>query len=77
MLIFDLTMSVKPKKVDVLEWKYFILPSIFSLQTAKCQLCLYVQIMCGVELNLKKYYLHDKLPNESIISMLSNAKMLK
>ena len=25
----DLTVSVKPKKV--LEWKYFILPSIFSL----------------------------------------------
>ena len=29
MLILDLTVSVKPKKV--LEWKYFILPSIFSL----------------------------------------------
>ena len=29
------------------------------------------------KLNLQKYYLHDKLPNESIISMLSNAKMLK
>ena len=28
MLILDLTVSVKPKKV--LEWKYFILPSIFS-----------------------------------------------
>ena len=25
----------------------------------------------------KKYYLHDKLPNELIISMLSDAKMLK
>ena len=61
-------MSVKPKKV--LEWKYFSLPS-------KWQLCLNVQIMCGVKLNLKKYYLHDKLPNESIISMLSNAKLLK
>ena len=24
-----------------------------------------------------KYYLHDKLPNESIILMLSTAKMLK
>ena len=36
-----------------------------------------VQIMCGVRLNLKKYYLHDKLPNESIILMLSTAKMLK
>ena len=32
--------------------------------------------MCGVKLNLKKYYLHDKLPNESIILMLSTAKML-
>ena len=73
MLILDLTVSVKPKKV--LECKYFILPSIFSLQIAKWQLCLNVQIMCGVELNLKKYYLHDKLPNELI--MLSNAKMLK
>ena len=29
MLILDLTASIKPKKV--LEWKYFILPSIFSL----------------------------------------------
>ena len=29
MLILDLTVSIKPKKV--LEWKYFILPSIFSL----------------------------------------------
>ena len=27
MLILDLTVSVKPKKV--LEWKYFILPSSF------------------------------------------------
>ena len=33
--------------------------------------------MSGVKLNLKKYYLHDKLPNESIISLLRNAKMLK
>ena len=33
--------------------------------------------MCGVKLNLMKYYLHDKLPNESIISMLGNAKMLE
>ena len=66
MLIVDLTVSVKPKKV--LEWKYFILPpaSIF-----------HVQIMCGVKMNLKKYYLLDKLANESIISMLGNAKMLK
>ena len=48
------------------------LPSIFSLYTAKWQLCLNVPIMCGVKLNLKKYYLHNKLPNESI--MLSNAK---
>ena len=60
MLILDLTVSVKPKKV--LELKYFILPSTFSLKTAKRQLCLNVQIMCGVKLNLKKYYLHDKLP---------------
>ena len=71
----DLTVAVKPKKV--LEWKYFILPSIFSLQTAKWQLCLNVQIMCGGKLNLKKYYLHNKLTNESIILMLSTAKMLK
>lgn len=27
--------------------------------------------MCGVKLNLKNYYLHDKLPNDSIMSMLS------
>ena len=74
MLIFDLTVSVKPTKV--LEWKYFILPSIFSLKTANWQLCLNVQIRCGVKLNVRKYYLHDKLPNESIISMLGNAKML-
>ena len=32
--------------------------------------------MCGVKLNLKKYYLHDKLPNESIILMLSTAKII-
>ena len=32
--------------------------------------------MIGMKLNLKKYYLHDKLPNESIILMLSAAKML-
>ena len=70
----DLTVSVQPKKV--LEWKYFILPSIFSLWTAKWQLGLNVQIMCGVKFNLKKYYLQDMLRNESIISMLSNAKML-
>ena len=50
---------------------------IVDKTTAKWQLCLHVQIMCGVKLNLKKNYLHDKLPNESIISMLSNAKMLK
>ena len=75
MLILDLTVSVKPKKV--LEWKYFIyLPSLVRKQQ-QMQLCLNVQIMCGVKLNLKKYYLLDKLPNESIISMLSNAKMLK
>ena len=45
MLILDLTVSIKPKKV--LEWKYFILPpaSIFSLKTAKWQLCLNVQIV--------------------------------
>ena len=52
MLILDLTMSVKPKKV--LEWKYFILSFTFSLQKAKWQLCVNVQIMCGVKLNLKK-----------------------
>ena len=75
MLILDLTVSVKRKKVFRMEILY--LPSIFSLQTAKWQLCLNVQIMCGVKLNLKKYYLHDKLPNESIILMLSTAKMLK
>ena len=74
MLILDLSVSVKPKKV--LEWKYFILPSIFSLSNGSRQ-CLNVQIMCGMKLNLKKYYLDDKLPNESIISMLSNAKMHK
>ena len=75
MLILDLTVSVKRKKVFRMEILY--LPSIFSLQTAKWQLCLNVQIMCGVKLNLKKYYLHNKLPNESIVSMLSDAKMLK
>ena len=32
--------------------------------------------MCGMKLNLKKYYLHDKLPNESIILMLSTAKII-
>ena len=42
----------------------FYLPFIFSLLTAKWQLCLNAQVMCGVKLNLKKYYLHDKLPNE-------------
>ena len=74
MLILDLTVSVKPKKV--LEWKYFIyLPSLVRKQPN--DKCLNVQIMCGVKLNLKKYYLHDKLPNESIILMLSTAKMLK
>ena len=26
--------------------------------------------MCGVKLKLKKYYLHDKLPNESMIMAL-------
>ena len=72
MLILDLTVSVKSKKG--LEWKYFILPSIFNLYTAKC---LNFQIMCGVKLNVKKYYLHDKLSNDSVISMLSNVKMLK
>ena len=36
-----------------------------------------VQIMCGVKLNRKKYYLHDKLPIVSVIPMLSNSKMLK
>ena len=50
MLILDLTVSVKPKKV--LEWKYFILLPIFSLYTAKRQLRLNVRIMCDVELNL-------------------------
>ena len=34
MLILDLTVSVKPKKV--FEWKYYILPSIFSLSMSKC-----------------------------------------
>ena len=35
MLIFDLTVSVKPKKV--LEWKYFILPSISQMAAmSKC-----------------------------------------
>ena len=32
--------------------------------------------MCGVKLNLKKYYLHNKLPNESIILTLSTAKII-
>ena len=32
--------------------------------------------MCGVKLNLKKYYLRNKLPNESIILMLSTAKII-
>ena len=74
MLILNLTVSVKPKKV--LEWKYFMyLPSLVCKQPNGS--CLNVQIMCGVKLNLMKYYLHDKLPNESIISMLGNAKMLK
>ena len=68
MLILDVTVSVKPKKV--LEWKYLI-----YLPPLVCKLN--VQIMCGAKLNLKKYYLHDKLPNESIILMLSTAKMLK
>ena len=44
-------------------WKYFILPSICLVcKQPEWQLCLNVQIMCGVKLNLKKYYLHDKLP---------------
>ena len=51
-MILDLTVSVKPKKV--LEWKYFILSSNFSVWTVKWQLCLNVQIMCGLKLNLKK-----------------------
>ena len=62
MLILGLTVSVKPKKV--LEWKYFIyLPSLVHKQPN--DKCLNVQIMCGVKLNLKKYYLHDKLLTES------------
>ena len=74
MLILDLTVPDKPKKV--LEWKYFIyLPSLVHKQPN--DKCLNVQILCGVKLNLKKYYLYDKLPNELIISMFSNAKMLK
>ena len=74
MSILDLTVSVKPKKV--LEWKYFIyLPSLVCKQPNYS--CLNVQIMCGVKLNLKKYHVHDKLPNELISLMLSNAKMLK
>ena len=32
--------------------------------------------MCGVKLNLKKYYLRNKLPSESIILMLSTAKII-
>ena len=75
MLILDLTVSVKPK--EVLEWKYFILPG-FHLSFVNSQMAAMsiAQIMCDVKFNLKKYYLHDKLPIESIISMLSNAKML-
>ena len=40
MLILDLTVSDKPN--EVLEWKCFILPAIFSLQTAKWHLCVNV-----------------------------------
>ena len=50
--------------------KYFIyLPSLVCKQPN-------VQIMCGVKLNLKKYYLHDRLPNESIMLMLSTPKIM-
>ena len=69
MWILDLTVSVKPKKV--VEWKYFIL--IFSCKQPNGKM----SRLCGVKLNLKNYYLHDKMPNESIVSMLSIAKMLK
>ena len=75
MLILDLTVSVKPKKV--LDWRYVIYPPSLVCKQPNGSLCLNVQIMCGVKLNLKKYYLHDKLPNESIILMLSTAKILK
>ena len=47
MLILDLTVSVKPKKV--LEWKYFILPSILFVNSQMIAMskCL-DSVVCGV-----------------------------